>query len=49
MFLYNSASLMLEILCLECVLDDSLGCRNPRSALEWKLCSKQGNMGFYKA
>ena len=25
---------MIEILCLECVLDDSLGCKNPRNALE---------------
>ena len=36
MFLYNIASLMLEILCLKCVLNDPLGCRNPRDALEWK-------------
>ena len=34
MFLYNFSSLMIEILCLECVLDDSLGCKNPRNALE---------------
>ena len=31
---YNFASLMLEILCLECVLNDSFGHRNPMSALE---------------
>ena len=33
MFLYNFASLMLAILCLECVLNDSLGDKNPRDAL----------------
>ena len=34
MFLYNIASLMLEILCLECAQDDPLGCKKPRNALE---------------
>ena len=34
MFLYNIASLMLEILYLKYVLNDPLGCRNPRDALE---------------
>ena len=36
MFLYNSASLMLAILCLEYVLNDSLGHRNPKNAWEWR-------------
>ena len=36
MFLYNFASLMLEILCLKYVLDDILDCRNLRNALEWQ-------------
>ena len=49
MFLYNFASWMLEILCLEYVVDDPLGCRNPRNSLKWKLCSKQGRMGFCQA
>ena len=35
MFLYNIASLMLEVLWLRYVLSDPLGCRNPRDALEW--------------
>jgi len=49
MFLYNFASWMLEILCLECALDDPLGHRNPRNALEWKTLLEQGNMGFCQA
>ena len=36
MFLYNIASLVLEILCLKYVLNDLLGHRNPKDALEWK-------------
>ena len=36
MFLYNFASLMLAIFCLEYVLGDSLGHKNPRHAWEWK-------------
>ena len=36
MFLYNFASLMLAILCLEYVLNDSLGHRNPRNDWEWR-------------
>ena len=36
MFPYNVASLMLEILCLKYALNDPLGRRNPRDALEWK-------------
>ena len=36
MFIYNCASLMLAILCLEYVLNDSLGHKNPRNAWEWK-------------
>jgi len=40
MFLYNFASLMREILCLECVLDDPLSCRNPSMLWSEKLFSK---------
>ena len=36
MFPYNIASLMLEILCLKYALNDPLGHRKPRDALEWK-------------
>ena len=36
MFLYNINSLMLEILYLKYALNDPLGCRNPRNALEWQ-------------
>ena len=50
MFPYNVASLMLEILCLKYALNDPLGRRNPRDALEWKKpCLKQGRMSFYQA
>lgn len=50
MFPYNIASLMLEILCLKYALNDPLGRRNPRDALEWrKPCLKQGKMSFYQA
>jgi len=59
MFLYNFASWMLETLCI-CSLDAwnlvhgiclgwSLRCRNPGDALKWKICSKQGRMGFCQA
>ncbi|KAM3685053.1 hypothetical protein ACB098_11G091200 [Castanea mollissima] len=50
MFPYNIASLILEILCLKYVLNDSLRHRNPRDALEsGKPCLKQGRMSFCKA
>ena len=50
MFPYNIASLMLEILCLKYALNDPLGYRNPRDALEWrKPCLKQGRMSFCQA
>ena len=43
MFPYNIVSFMLEILCLKYALNDPLGRRNPRDALEWrKPCLKQG-------
>ena len=46
MFLYNFASLMLAILCLEYGLSDSLGHKNPRNALEWKNLLKTGERGL---
>ena len=36
MFLYNIVSLILEILYLKYALNDPLGCRNPKNALEWQ-------------
>ena len=36
MFSYNISSLMLENMCLKYPLNDPLGRRNPRDALEWK-------------
>jgi len=37
---------MLEILCLECVLDDPLGYGNPRNTLERKTLLKIGEHGL---
>ena len=49
MFLYNFASLMLAILCLEYVLNNSLGHWNPRNFWEWRNSTQnKGTWAFAK-
>ena len=45
MFLYNFASLILEILCLEYVLNHSFGHRNPKNAWEWRNSAQNKGIG----